>query len=276
MTPFGARLRAALDDRGPLCVGIDPHRELLDAWGLSDSIDGLTEFCRIAVAALAAQCAAIKPQSAFFERFGSAGVAVLEETIAAARAAGAIVITDVKRGDIGSTAAGYAQSYLNPDAPLFSDAITVSPYLGVESLLPFVELASQTGTGVFVLALTSNPGARRWQRAQVPDGGTVSGEVFGALAKWNEKAVPLGSFGAVVGATVGDTGHDLSTVNGPFLAPGIGAQGATAHDLVRVFGDARANVVPATSRAVLSAGPSVAALRAAARAELAACAAALR
>ncbi|BFO19866.1 hypothetical protein SHKM778_62540 [Streptomyces sp. KM77-8] len=115
--PFGARLRRAMDERGPLCVGIDPHASLLAEWGLNDDVTGLERFSRTVVEAVADRVAVLKPQSAFFERFGSRGVAVLERTVQEARAAGALVLMDAKRGDIGSTMAAYAESFLHQDAP---------------------------------------------------------------------------------------------------------------------------------------------------------------
>ncbi|PJE95054.1 orotidine-5'-phosphate decarboxylase [Streptomyces carminius] len=264
--PFGARLRRALDDRGPLCVGIDPHAALLSAWGLDDDVAGLERFTRTVVDALAGQVAVLKPQSAFFERFGSRGIAVLERAIADARSAGALVLTDAKRGDIGSTMAAYAAAYLDPGSPLFSDAVTLSPYLGFGSLRPALDAARSAGSGVFVLALTSNPEGAEVQRATAAGGASVARTVLGHIARENAGAAPLGSVGAVVGATLGEAGVDLA-VNGPLLAPGLGAQGATAEDLPRVFGAAVRDVVPSISRGVLGRGPSPAALREAAARE---------
>ncbi|MBB1245043.1 orotidine-5'-phosphate decarboxylase [Streptomyces durbertensis] len=252
-----------MDSRGPLCVGIDPHAALLADWGLTDDVVGLERFTRTVVDALADRVAVLKPQSAFFERFGSRGVAVLERAVADARDAGALVLMDAKRGDIGSTMAAYAAAYLDPSSPLFSDAVTVSPYLGFGSLRPALEAAEAAGSGVFVLALTSNPEGAEVQRAITAGGGTVAQAVLDRIARENAGADPLGSVGAVVGATLGDTGADLA-VNGPLLAPGIGAQGATAADLPKVFGESVRNVVPSISRGVLRAGPSAAALREAA------------
>ncbi|MFD8913858.1 orotidine-5'-phosphate decarboxylase [Streptomyces sp. NPDC059575] len=263
LEPFGARLRRAMDERGPLCVGIDPHASLLAEWGLNDDVSGLERFSRTVVEAVADRVAVIKPQMAFFERFGSRGVAVLERVVEETRAAGALVVMDAKRGDIGSTMAGYAEAFLRKDAPLFSDALTVSPYLGYGSLAPAVELARETGTGLFVLALTSNPEGPEVQHAVRADGRTVAATVLAHLAAANAGEAPLGSFGAVVGATVGDlSSYDLD-INGPLLAPGVGAQGATPADLPRVFGSAVRNVVPNVSRGVLRHGPEVAGLRAA-------------
>ncbi|MGV9263891.1 orotidine-5'-phosphate decarboxylase [Kitasatospora sp. NPDC003701] len=263
LAPFGARLRHALDTRGQLCVGIDPHAALLAAWGLEDSVAGLETFSRTVVEALADRVAVLKPQAAFFERFGSKGVAVLEKSVEEARAAGALVLMDAKRGDIGSTMAAYAEAFLAPGSPLFSDAVTVSPYLGFGSLRPALDLAAAGGAGVFALALTSNPEGAEVQRATGADGESVAASVLRQLAAENAGAEPLGSFGAVVGATLADAGVDLA-INGPLLAPGIGAQGATMADLPRVFGSSVRNVVPSVSRDVLRHGPSVPALREAA------------
>ncbi|MFD5465257.1 orotidine-5'-phosphate decarboxylase [Kitasatospora sp. NPDC127059] len=263
LAPFGARLRRALDTRGQLCVGIDPHASLLSAWGLGDDLAGLETFSRTVVEALADRVAVLKPQAAFFERFGSKGVAVLERTVEEARAAGALVLMDAKRGDIGSTMAAYAEAFLAPGSPLFSDALTVSPYLGFGSLRPALDLAREQGCGVFALALTSNPEGAEVQRAVGADGEPVAASVLRQLAAENADAAPLGSYGAVVGATLADAGVDLA-INGPLLAPGIGAQGATMADLPRVFGASVINVVPSVSRDVLKHGPSVPALREAA------------
>ncbi|WP_338694395.1 orotidine-5'-phosphate decarboxylase [Streptomyces sp. Q6] len=259
--PFGARLRRVMDERGPLCVGIDPHAALLSSWGLDDDIAGLESFTRTTVEALADTVAVVKPQMAFFERFGSRGIAVLEQAVAELRAAGTLVVMDAKRGDIGSTMAAYAETYLRKDSPLFVDALTVSPYLGYGSLKPAVELARESGAGLFVLALTSNPEGGEVQHAVRADGRNVGATMLAHLAAENAGESPMGSFGAVVGATLGDlSSYDLD-INGPLLAPGIGAQGATAADLPTVFGAAARNVVPNVSRGVLKEGPSVAALR---------------
>jgi orotidine-5'-phosphate decarboxylase len=275
MDSFGSRLQRAVDGRGPLCVGIDPHPGLLDRWGLRDDIDGLTRFAHTVVDALGDRVAVVKPQSAFFERFGSRGTSVLESIIRQLREAGALVLLDVKRGDIGSTMAAYAAAYLHPSSPLYVDAVTASPYLGVGSLAPMLDTALAHGGGVFVLALTSNPEGPTVQHARTADGRTVAQTVIDEVSQLNGGAQPLGSVGLVVGATVGETGHDLSRVNGPLLAPGLGAQGATPADLRRVFGDSLRHVLPSYSREVLAHGPDPAALRAAAERARDACRAVL-
>jgi orotidine-5'-phosphate decarboxylase len=264
METFGERLRRAVDQRGPLCVGIDPHAALLSQWGLSDDVAGLERFGRTVVDALADRVAVLKPQSAFFERFGSRGVAVLESIIRQSREAGVLVLLDVKRGDIGSTMGAYASAYLDPASPLCADAITLSPYLGVGSLRPAFDLATAYGGGVFVLALTSNPEGPSVQHARTADGKTVGQTVIDEISQLNVGADPLGSFGVVVGATIGETGHDFAKLNGPLLAPGLGTQGGTPANLRTIFGESLRNVLPSYSREVLGAGPDVAGLRAAA------------
>ncbi len=259
---FGARLRAAMDGRGPLCAGIDPHAGLLDAWGLTDSVNGLEKFALGAAEALAPRVAAVKPQSAFFERFGSRGIAVLERVVETSREAGALVVLDVKRGDIGSTAQAYADAYLDPRSPMAVDAITATPYLGFGSLAPMIETAREHGKGVFVLALTSNPEAPAFQHARTEAGQSVAGTVLEELRALNAGVAPMGSFGAVVGATIADTTEDLA-VNGPLLVPGIGAQGGTADDVRRIFGDVIDLVLPSSSREILGAGPDAGSLHAA-------------
>ncbi|GIG20358.1 orotidine 5'-phosphate decarboxylase [Cellulomonas chitinilytica] len=265
---FGARLAAAMDSRGPLCVGIDPHPSLLAAWDLTDDAAGLRRFALTVLDAVGGRVAAVKPQSALFERHGSAGVAVLEEVVAAGRETGTLVVVDAKRGDIGSTMEGYADAYLRDGSPLAGDALTVSPYLGFGSLDPAVDLALATGRGLFVLCLTSNKEGHEVQHARTEDGVSVAAAIAARAAAINAGADPLGSVGLVVGATVGDaadrTGTDLTRVNGPLLAPGVGAQGAGARELAAVFGAARHQVLASSSRGVLAAGPDVAALRAAA------------
>lgn len=270
-TSFGERLRAAMDQHGPLCVGIDPHPGLLDQWDLPHTAAGLETFSLRCVEAFAGSVAVVKPQSAFYEQLGSAGVAVLERTLAALRGSGTLAVLDGKRGDIGSTMAAYAAAYLSDDAPLRADAVTLSPYLGYGSLHPAVDLARSTGRGVFVLALTSNPEGATVQH-QGHDGHSVARSVVDAVTADNRDAArrhTLGSVGMVVGATVGDAvqrlGLDLAGSHAPLLAPGVGAQGGTAEDLRRVFGAALPNVLASTSREVLSAGPDVSALRERAR-----------
>lgn len=253
---FGPRLVAAMQTHGPLCVGVDPHQDLLLRWGLPDSSEGLARFCDIVLEAVGGRVAAVKPQSAFFERHGSAGVAVLERLLADLRSAGTISVLDVKRGDIGSTMGAYAEAYLGDGAPLAADAITVTPYLGVGALAPAVQLAAATGRGVFVLVLTSNPEAGPVQHSGEP---SVARTVLEEVARLNAGADVTGDVGVVVGATVGDApqrlGLDLVGAHGVVLAPGVGAQGATAQDLAATFAGLPRRVLVPVSRGILGTGP---------------------
>lgn len=255
---FGDRLDAIAAVRGRFCVGIDPHPELLSAWGLSDDAAGLDRFAGTVVEALGERIAVFKPQSAFFERHGSRGIAVLERTIADAKSAGALVLLDAKRGDIGSTMQAYADAYADPRSPLHADAVTVTPYLGFESLRPLLDAAARHGTGVFVVTLTSNPEGAEVQRAVPPGARDGASTVAGAMldhVRAENAASGAGTVGAVIGATVGEVPADPD-VGGPLLAPGLGAQGGTPADLRKVFGSALHQVLPSSSRQVLAAGPA--------------------
>jgi orotidine-5'-phosphate decarboxylase len=261
---FGRRLAESVRTRGALCVGIDPHPSLLHAWDLDETPQSLERFAMTVVEALAGEIAVLKPQSAFFEVYGSAGIAVLEKVIGEARQAGALVLLDIKRGDIGSTMAAYAMAYLDEHAPLAADAVTVSPYLGYGSLAPAIGIAEQTGRGVFVLARTSNPEGAGLQQSIHGSGDSVAQYIVDSAAETNIGAEPMGHVGVVAGATIRPDELDFSRLNGPILAPGLGAQGATVQGLRAVFGTALPNVLPATARDVLHHGPTVDGLRAAA------------
>ena len=263
MTGFGVRLADAKAERGPLCVGIDPHPELLRAWGLPTTADGLAAFCDLCIEAFSG-FAVVKPQVAFFEAYGAAGFAVLERTIAALRSAGVLVLADAKRGDIGSTMAAYAAAWAG-DSPLAADAVTATPYLGFGSLRPLLEAAAAHDRGVFVLAATSNPEGATVQRAAF-DGRTVAQLVVDQAAVVNRSATPGGPgyVGVVVGATVLQA-PDLSALGGPVLVPGLGVQGGRPEALDGLGGAAHGQLLPAVAREVLRAGPGVAELRSAAQ-----------
>lgn len=268
---FGTRLAAALEQYGHLCVGIDPHPGLLSAWGLPDDAEGLRAFGRRMLEAAAGRAAAVKPQVALYERHGSAGLAVLEELLAEARESGVLTVADAKRGDIGSTMAAYAQAWLGEESPLRADALTVSPYLGVGALRPAIELARETGRGLFVLALTSNPDGERVQHAGGQDSAArrIVEDVAAADLAAGESG-SLGDVGLVVGATVARAaqrlGIDLAAGRPPLLTPGYGAQGATGDDLRRDLGQVWDQVLVPASRSLAADGPDgvVAAVSAAA------------
>lgn len=262
MSSYGQRLRAAVEQRGALCVGIDPHPGLLQAWGLSVDAAGAETFSRRIVEVLGASVAVFKPQSAFFELHGSAGIAVLERVLRDIAEAGALSILDVKRGDIGSTMDAYAEAYLADGAPLAADAITVSPYLGFGSLQPAFDRAHRYGRGVYVLARTSNPEGGQVQLALCGDHeGSVAQEIIDA-AKFANIESGQGAIGLVVGGTHSDLGCDVSDFNASILVPGIGFQGGRIDDLPALFGGALNQVLPAVSRDVIGAGPDAAALTA--------------
>ena len=266
-TAFGDRLGEAFSLRGQVCVGIDPHAWLLTDWGLPDSAAGAESFGRKVVAAAAGQVGLVKPQVAFYERFGSAGYIALERVLADARAAGLLTIADVKRGDLGTSVEAYGQAWLSEGSPLEADAITVNAYMGVGSLEPVFTLAAQTGKGIFVLAATSNPEAAALQRAVIADGiqagQTVARSVFDDVTERNARTGTswLGSFGVVLGATLNlaTFGLDLSAapVRGltPILAPGFGHQGAQVSDLGNLYGGYAQGVIVSESRSVLAVGP---------------------
>jgi orotidine-5'-phosphate decarboxylase len=258
VSAFGARLQAAVAARGRLCVGIDPHAGLLEAWGLDASADGVRAFGLRVVEAAAGRVAVVKPQVSFFERWGSAGYAALEDVLGAARAAGLLVIADVKRGDIGSTMAAYAESWLTPGSPLEADAVTVSPYLGVGALEGAAQYALAHGKGLFVLAATSNPEAAALQTATVA-GEPVAASVARSVALLEDSDAPVRSLGLVVGATVDRARFGLTAdlLEGmPLLAPGFGHQGARLEDADALFGGLAPHVLASASRSILSAGPT--------------------
>jgi orotidine-5'-phosphate decarboxylase len=259
---FGERLAKAASRYGTLCVGIDPHPGLLAEWGLTDDSDGLDRFAMSCVEALAGHVAVVKPQSAFFERHGSAGIVVLERVLMALAESPTLTLLDAKRGDIGSTMDGYADAYLAIGAPLAADALTLSPYLGFGSLAPALDAAIDAGRGAFVLARTSNPEGEEVQLAERA-GRSVAQAVVDAAGARNAGVSPLGDVGVVIGAT-NDHGLDLSQLNGAVLAPGLGAQGAGPADVRARFAAVSGIVLPAAARSVLSAGPDPLDVRAAA------------
>ncbi|GAA1473340.1 orotidine-5'-phosphate decarboxylase [Corynebacterium felinum] len=268
---FGEALKAAGAKFGRLCVGIDPHAQLLEKWGLGANVDGLKRFTDACVVAFSGNVALVKPQVAFYEAFGHQGFKILEDAIDALRAAGTLVVADAKRGDIGSTMAGYATAWLEDRSPLCSDAVTVSPFLGFGSLSPAFEVSQSTGRGVFVLAATSNPEARQLQDQANADGVSISQQMVDAAAALNAAAGhqgQAGNIGVVIGATLAAPPR-LNELNGPVLLPGVGAQGASAADVARITEGVEDLSFANISRAILSAGPSAkdlrdAALRAAA------------
>jgi orotidine-5'-phosphate decarboxylase len=263
---FGERLRDRIRVLGPLCVGVDPSRELLESWDRGDTVEGVEFFARAALDAVVGTAAAIKPQVAFFERFGAEGYRVLERLIRDARDADVLVVADAKRGDFEVTNHGYAEAWLADRSPLCVDAVTASPYLGVDALAPFFALAQENARGVFVLVATSNREGRAVQGARTSDGERVEDLVLRSISELNRRDDGLGSIGAVIGATRDAPEFDLAHLGGPFLVPGVGAQGGSAENVGRLFARCPSNsVLVNVARSILNVGPERSALRDAAR-----------
>jgi len=261
---FSRKLESAFSSYGQLCVGIDPHAELLEEHGFAQSPEGLYNFSMEMLEGLAGTVGIIKPQVSFFERFGSQGFAVLERVLLEANRSGFLVIADAKRGDIGTTMSAYASAWLEKDAPFICDALTVSPYLGVGSLLPAVSAAVERGKGLFVLSATSNPEALGLQSALL-DGVSVAGAVANEVRVINQQsaqsAAKFGSVGLVLGATVDLGSLGVSNINRhlelhktPVLAPGFGAQGAKLSEAKTIFGEDSDSVIYSISRSALRNG----------------------
>lgn len=266
MTGFGDRVIQAIAARGPVCVGLDPRESLLPPdviASVEDAPDPTTatarafaEFCRQVIDAVAPHASAVKPQAAFFEQLLSPGFAAFEQVCRYARQRGLIVVGDVKRGDIGTTAAAYAHAYLEPVAgqPPLTDACTVNPWLGTDGVQPFVEAGMRHGGGAFVLVKTSNPSSGELQDLSIQDE-TVSERVAGLVERWNAPHLGTsgyGPLGAVVGATypehLGSLRRQLSTA--VLLVPGYGAQGGGAKDVVGAFDDGGTGALITASRSV--------------------------
>ena len=265
---FGLRLSNAMAKYGPLCVGIDPHRQLLIDWGYNVDAQGAELFAMRMLQAANGRAAAVKFQAPMFERFGSKGFEALERVLYAARQMGVITIVDCLHGGLSTTISAIADAYFKPGAPLLADAITLLPYYGARSLNGLVNDALANGRGVFVASLTSNPEGLSLQTAirQHGDyvGRTVAYGIAASAQKHNEGIKGMGSVGLIIGATIGqwvnDSGMDFSTFTGPILSPGYGWQGADAKDLKTVFKGAHGNVLVTVSRFIASHGPDISSL----------------
>jgi orotidine-5'-phosphate decarboxylase len=294
---FVRRFEAVRSAQGPLVFGLDPSADLLAAWGLGDSADGLERFADIVLEAASGPVGLVKPQSAFYERHGWRGIRTLSRLIEGARSAGLLVILDIKRGDVGSTNDAYAEAYLGKGAPLAADAITVHPYLGLGAMGTFVGRAAESGSCLLVVTRSSNPEGRHVQAAlaqaalvpakpgyaaplpaatgsaatgsaEAASAGasgarTVEQDLLREIGVLNARLAPgeIGPVGAVVGPTLMRPELDLAAAQCLFLAPGVGAQGATPADVAAVFAACPGRVMPSASRSLLAAGPDVSQLR---------------
>lgn len=262
---YAQRVSSLIESKTGLCVGLDPSPAQLAAWGLSDDIEGLTAFCETMVAAcLTAEVGFVKPQSAFFERFGLPGLAQLSLVNKKLRSAGILVILDAKRGDISSTAEAYAQAYLSPDRDAHYDALTLNPFLGYASCAPYITQMKQAPVGVFVVMRSSNPGSERIQEAWVSPHVTVAVDLARAIEQDNQALVgpgALGPIGVVIGATLPRMQDLLAEMPSCFyLCPGVGAQGATVAEVKARFGDYFKQCIVPISRGISAAGPLPSAL----------------
>lgn len=266
---FSIRLSANIQAHGPLCVGIDPSAHTLQACGLPDSAEGALAFGQLILGAGERHIAIVKPQSAYFERFGSAGWRALEEIITAAHAQGVLVLLDAKRGDIDSTAEAYAHAFFAPDSPTRVDAITAHAYLGFAALGRLNDIATANGGGIFVVVRSSNPEGVPIQTARLPDGKSVAEHLASGITNYNRAHGPhgFGSIGAVVGATCDDAAQIVEQLPLSYiLAPGVGTQGATLEDVATRYQKARNRVLPSVSRALISQGTKLAEIRTSLRA----------
>lgn len=248
---FGSRLQSTLHHKGHLCVGVDPSAQQLSSWGLPNDSRGIESFSKQVVDACYDVVGIVKFQVAFFEQFGSAGFSVLEKLATYANSAGLLVIADAKRGDIGTTMEGYARAWLSKESMFYADALTLSPYMGVEALMPAVDLAMLNDKGVFFLCATSNSEARVLQTSLASSGQSAAKQIADYAAKLNSEA--LGSVGLVIGADTNFADYgliegDLSQT--PILAPGYGHQGAKLSDSIKIFGSLTGNLICNVSRSI--------------------------
>ncbi len=264
MNTFGEKLAAAVKQKkNPVLVGLDPRWESLPESIRNASVDSgavakaeaYTEFCREVIDVVAALVPVVKPQVAFFEELGPPGMQALTDVIGYARTRGLLVVVDAKRNDIGSTAEAYAASYFGMKAPWSGDALTVSPYLGDDSLEPFVSAARENGSGVFVLVKTSNPGGGQFQDL-ICDGQPLYrhvAEYVERLAAEDAKASGYGSVGAVVGATYPEQLAELRSAmpHAWILIPGYGSQGGTAKDVASGFDASGLGAIVNNSRGII-------------------------
>ncbi len=263
-TGFGERLALAVQSkRSAVCVGLDPRWQSLPEQLRADvAADDLiraaqvtANYCRSVIDAVAASAAVVKPQAAFFEQLGPHGMFALHDVILHAQQAGLLVILDGKRGDIGTTATGYAEAYLGRESPWHCDALTVNPFLGDDTLVPFIDTARKRGAGIFVLVKTSNPGSGFLQDVSTGEG-TISqrlADVVQSSAAKDSGAAGYGSIGAVVGATYPQQLAEFRQAmpNAWILIPGYGAQGGTAADVALGFDRQGLGAIVNSSRGII-------------------------
>lgn len=265
---FGLRLSNSMKQYGPLCVGIDPHRGVLENWGYSVDAEGAELFAMRMLQAASGRAAAVKFQLSMFERYGSRGFVALERALYAARQMELITIVDCLHGGLSTTISAIADAYFKPDAPMLADAITLLPYYGARSLGGVINDALDNGRGVFIASLTSNPEGASLQTAIRQNGEykgkTVAYGIAATAQKYNKSVKGLGSVGLIIGATISqwlqESGIEPGDFTGPILSPGYGWQGAEGSDLKNVFHGTNGNVLVTVSRAISQSGPDMDAL----------------
>lgn len=265
---FGSRLSKSMHEYGPLCVGIDPHRQLLQEWGYNVDAQGAELFAMRMLQAAYGRAAAVKFQLSMFERYGSQGFAVLERALYAARQMHIITIVDCLHGGLPTTISAFSDAYFHPDSPLHADAITMLPYYGARSLMGVIGDALEEQCGVFVASLTSNEEGASLQTAVRQSGEykgkTVAYGIAHMAQKFNESANGMGSVGLIIGATISQWLQDSevapASFTGPILSPGYGWQGAEADDLRQVFRGTNGNVLVTVSRGIAKKGPDISSL----------------
>lgn len=256
---FATRFDDMRRQRGPLAWGLDPSGDILEAWGVGDTPDGLDRFVDIVLPVAAEIVGLVKLQAAFYERHGWRGIRTLSRLIEESRNAGMLVVLDAKRGDVSSTNQAYAEAYLGFDAPMRSDALTVHPYLGVAAMQAFIDRAAESGSCLLIVTRSTNPEGRAIQAAVEACGRSVEQALLEQIRELNAQLAPggVGPIGAVVGPTHLDPQLDLVGPNALYLAPGVGHQGATPTDVAYVFASCRDRVIPSASRSLLqSSDPS--------------------
>ncbi|MBE7492862.1 MAG: orotidine-5'-phosphate decarboxylase [Planctomycetes bacterium] len=279
---FADRLQAAIEAKGaPICAGLDPRPDWIppEFFETEFSRQGRTPaavraavkaFCLEVLRLVAPLVPAVKPQAAFFEALGPQGLADFADLCRAARELGLIVIADVKRGDIGSTAEAYAQSLFGAQSvqgvnieSMRADAATINPYLGADGVLPFIDRAQAEGAGVYILARTSNPGSAEFQQLELKQGGSAVDEIARKISTWGQAGIGQCGYsdvGAVVGATHAEAAARLRGLmpHTPFLVPGWGAQGGSAETVRACFDTRGRGALVNSSRGVMhayAAGP---------------------
>lgn len=260
MRTFAERFADLAQRRSPLCVGLDPSEEVFAHWGFPNDASCLRRFCDVVLEAVGDRVAVVKPQAAFFERFGPPGMAQLAEVCQRLREQGVLSLIDAKRGDVAGTMAGYGAAMLGQGSGFGGDAMTVSAYLGFEALQPVFDRAAASGSMVFVVVHSSNPEGRALQSARLDDGRMLTEALADDVVAAHARSA--GAVGAVVGATINlEAAGLVDRLPGALiLAPGVGAQGARLEDVGRKFSSARGRVLPSVSRGLLQHGPSASAL----------------